>query len=884
MMNKGLQDAYVSHGQLVFGDVNKGGYVAKGYMVSLPSMENASASYLDELQHGMCSLVRSLQNERLQFAWSTGDDYQNHLLEYYQTTKSEVQNEWSKRQRSERFCRYTDRKLRSERLVIYSTRPLDCKAVKGDIEMLLESSAKSFEMLQTDLSQIIENLGGSVTALADSDLFEEYYRVFSPATNLPAEFEFDSARSVLENCLAGDASPIEKPDIGLYFDGYYHGMLSMKSMCHNTYMGMIQQLTGLAIHDYSVTMNVTALDVTKQITKIQSEANKLRTALTKSNNIQMSSALAMKEQKIARLMSNQIQPMNGQLIIAVKSKNRDKLQQKMSIIKSAILRMQSAQALECGFPTTARNLLRASQPGWSYDKYKDGTHYLEDINLCHLLPLSGSNSDSLNQAEAIYDGANGNLIGMSGFAGEGENASPQHIVCSGDTGSGKSNFLCDYISQVYSLYEFVVIIDFGLSYESLVRVLDPKVNPLIIEAKNNDVVFNYLDTRGRALIAEHLSDVVGVCSLMAHLEDGDPIKNILSRSVVQFYQDHFQDWVKANQDRFQDLSRDAVIIEQIRKSKSVTWEAATEIFLNKIKPDSEKLSKLRNAVTDSNIKDYQLREVAREELFRFSYSSMTPEEAPRHSDFQNWLELENLAEVAESDDIARLASDLATWCASDGRHGNLLDGVNTVSFDESLIYIELGNIQDSSAQLKEMSSYIVTNYIQSAIASRARSEKKLILIEELGAFFSIRGGAKIARNFYERSRKSNTCCISVAQSLSSLEHRDVVESMVSNSSTGIFFKQSGESEIEYISSAFRLPQSTRDTLRSFNKPNAQTGAPFLCCKKSGSTPTILTGCHIAHPEMLYLASSSGGQHEKRKADFDHDKELIDVVIEQASAE
>jgi len=877
MMSKGLQDSYVSHGQLLFGDASKAGYVAKGYTVSLPSMENASNSYLNELENGMRSLMRSMQDARLQFAWSTGDDYQNHLLEYYQTTKSKVKNEWSKRQRSERFCRYSERKLRSDRLTIYITRSLDWKDVKGDIELLPKASAKSFEMFQNDLSHLVHNLGGEVTPLSEQGLFEEYYRLLSPATNLPSNFKFDPAKTVLENCLGGDASPIEKPDIGFYLDGYYHGVLSIQSMCQNTYMGIIQQLTGLAIHDYSVTVNASALDANAEIAKIQSQANQLRTALRKSSNIQMNSALAMKERKIARLMSNQIQPMNGQLIIRARSQNRDELQQKMSIIKSAILRMQSAQALECSFPTTARNFLRASQPGWSFDKYQDGTHYLEDTNLCHLLPLSGSNSDSLHQAEAIYDGGNGNLIGMSGFTSEGENASPAHIVCSGDTGSGKSNFLCDFISQVYSLYEFIVIVDFGLSYESLVRVLDPAVKPLIIEAKNNDVVFNYLDTRGKALTAEHLSDAIGVCSLMAHLEDGDPLKNILSRCLMQFYKDHSQDWMKANQGRFKELVSDAVLVEEIRKTEQTTWEAAATTFQNRVKTDS----KLRDAVADSQIKDYRLREEAREELFRLSYTLMTPEEAPRHSDFQNWLELESLAGTTESENIVRLASDLKAWCADDGKHGNLLDGINTVSFDKSLIYVELGNIQDSSADLKEMASYIVTNYIQSAIASRSRSEKKLILIEELGAFFSIRGGAKIARNFYERSRKSNTCCISVAQSLVTLEHKEVVESMVSNASTGIFFQQSSESEIDFISSAFRLPQSSRDTLRSFNKPNAKTGAPFLLCKKSGSTPTILTACHIPHPEMLYLASSSGNQHEKRKADFNSSKELIDVVIDQA---
>jgi|GEM_PF-6678800 len=43
------------------------------------------------------------------------------------------------------------------------------------------------------------------------------------------------------NCFNGEGAPLSKPDQGFYLDGYYHGVLAVKSLPKTTYCGMVGQ-------------------------------------------------------------------------------------------------------------------------------------------------------------------------------------------------------------------------------------------------------------------------------------------------------------------------------------------------------------------------------------------------------------------------------------------------------------------------------------------------------------------------------------------------------------------------------------------------------------------------------------------------------------------
>ena len=89
----------------------------------------------------------------------------------------------------------------------------------------------------------------------------------------------------------------------------------------------------------------------------------------------------------------------------------------------------------------------AAIPGGSFDRYDDYTHEIDDVNLVNLLPIGGTAAGDLDEAEALYDGEAGNLIGIRTFSGTRGSESPLLAVMVGSAGTGKSLGVNDVLVQ-----------------------------------------------------------------------------------------------------------------------------------------------------------------------------------------------------------------------------------------------------------------------------------------------------------------------------------------------------------------------------------------------------------------------------------------------------
>jgi hypothetical protein len=74
---------------------------------------------------------------------------------------------------------------------------------------------------------------------------------------------------------AGSASPLEGADRGFFLDGNYFGLLALSTMPKQTFMGMMQIVTGLAVPNFRVVINCYPLSVEKEILKTEEEQEKL---------------------------------------------------------------------------------------------------------------------------------------------------------------------------------------------------------------------------------------------------------------------------------------------------------------------------------------------------------------------------------------------------------------------------------------------------------------------------------------------------------------------------------------------------------------------------------------------------------------------------------
>ena len=886
-----LIDGYLVDDLIVYGGIQKGGYVGRGFRIHPPDGENADVRWLNHLEDEMRVLLASLKDTaRMQFHWAVDSDYQRELLAYYEKTKQLAPNEWSKSQRNERFTRYwklmENRQLRRERLHVYVTSKIDSGALPKDggkrkqYDYVLDTSGRELAQYGELLEQIFGGLGGSVKRLTELDHFEEFYRYFnaSSADSPDIDFEtlYDPDKGIIENCFNGEAAPLSKPDEGYYLDGYYHGILVVKSLPKTTFSGMVEQLTNLDMLDYAITVNVRPLDVMKEIEKEEGAYEKLQNTIQHSPKLRMLAAMQKKGQKISRLMSNEVLPYKAQFILRCWDQDKAGLRAKLAALRSAISKLSGSKYYDPALPTSARNYFYAAVPGWCWDKYDDFSHYIEDANLANLLPVSATPTGDLADAEAIYDGANRNLIGVKTFAGRPGSEQPQHGVMFGMSGAGKSVNMVDLLTQTEPYYDYTVIVEEGLSYGNYTQTVADDAKPIIIQP-NGTLTFNYLDTGGLPLTSLQIANATALCQLMAgNCQDED--KNRLraarlSGAIRQLYRDYYDDWKRKHPEQHHGLVRQTVALQQWMIEKLPPGSTMLDAFVSF--RDHENLDERQSSfaqVTDHEIETALHQAPTTEETFRLSFANRGSTDMPTHSQLQELLSMD--AHGTDGEDSRHLAQLLEPWC-SHGNYGAILDGENNVDLRGRIAHFELGYIPESAPDLRAVGAFLITNHVRNEVMTRRRDVRKRVILEELSAFLTIPNGDRITREFYERMRKFNCWVFSVIQQFGRFYDSPVRTSVMGNSRMLFLLKQRDRQDLDRISEAFPLPEVTQAAISSFPEP--KSFASFVYYREDDRKPVIANGRNRASKEMLYATVSDGGNFERRARELKGDRDMVERI-------
>ncbi len=870
-------DGFLFDGMVVFGDPRKSGYVSCGFSIEAPVLENASLDFLNQYEGEFRGLLRMLTpGTRMQISWALDSNCSGALLKYYDQTHAGNLNAFAKRERSERFLRLSKRmeagKLRFHRVRIYFSSPF---SGKGDPEEILKAESQGFDVFESHLRGCFERLGGRVTRLDEDGLFEDMFKYCNPSqTNIEdIGILYDPSKSLMANCLTSEGNAVVSSDAGFFMDGRYFGFLILKSLPQATYSGLIQQLTSLPIHDFGIALNVVPLDTTREIEKEESEIERLRKGIRNGAQQRAVTTLNQRIQRVQLLAANEDVPFRVQMIIRAWDATQQGLQTKLGILKSAVTRMQLAKTYSPVFPLSARSYFRASFPGWCWDACQDFCHLIDDAPLSNLLPISGS--PAFGKAEAIYDGATGNVIGINSFMGENGSEFPQHALVAGMSGSGKSCFLIDLLTQTSPGYSFTVIVDNGLSYQTYARTVDPKCEHLIIKP-NGSVTLNYLDLRHEPLSPEFLVDAVAVAHQMAGKrqdEDSDRRRGaVLSRCMNQFYRDFSQDWLIEDANRFHEVGRYAAVLQRMdtggQKLPLIERHRRFNLWASKHEQEAEEAF--------NNVSEDEIQRISVDLIQRLSCAFMRADEAATHSRFQQWLELESMGDASDREEVGILATLLQPWCAEGGLYGRVFDGINNVNFKGSIVHLELGQIPHAAPDLRTLAALVITNQIRNEILRRPRNHLKRVVFEELGSFLLMPGGSATVSEFYQTMRKYNCWVISVFQQLQNL--KECGPSILGNIRLAFLLKQGSPQEVKLLADAFELPESASEALSRFPEPNREHGAPFLCWRNNAARPEIVTGFHVASPEMLYVSSSAGGHFEKRQEALAQYDDLMAGII------
>ena len=910
-MNVHIPDCYSVDDLLVFGDISHG-VICQGINVSIPDQSNVEADVLNALESDLRTFLANVQEgERLQVQFYKDSDYQRELDRFQRVTEKGDMCRLSRRQRTERYERYAARmaegRLIQSNLRFYISSKIHVQKFRGGLsrrahyERTVSAYKQSFDQRIQVGDQLLKSYGGGMKALDTTGHLRELLRYFGPSASklyLPEEILGDPHTNLMELARFGSASPLNGPDRGFFLDGQYFGLLALSTMPKQTFMGMMQIVTGLALPNIRLVVNCYPLSVDKEIIKTEEEQEKLeRSSENKRGRqpkLRVQAGMEKNALRVRRLMSNQVLPFRAQFIMLAHDETKEGLRSKMAALKGAVGKLGGIRYYEPSWEISTMNYYNAAIPGWSFDAYDDFTHKLDDVNLVNLLPIGGTPVGDLERAEALYDGDAGNLIGIRTFSGEKGSEMPLHSIIVGAKGSGKSLLVNDILVQTEPIYDYTVIVDNGLSYGVYTVCVDEGAAPIIIRS-NGNYTFNPFDTRGLPLNNESLSNITALLSLLIGGADS-PAKRryreaLMTSQVREIYADYYRRYRREQEAHLPQIAREALCVERWHKERSGDGDGFVDAFVEfqefqKASPDNacEWLASYSDADLSAFIENPKNDAL----LGNMVFAHFRPEDFPTLYEVQDEIQAQGRKRPAtsESEEYALLAKLLEIWLR-DGPYGPIVDGVTNIDLKKKIVHFELGKIKESERELLAVAGFLIMNDVRNYIMTMPRSMRKRLILEELSAVMDMENGPKIARDYWERARKYNCWVLGILQNFARLYEQNpgVTGAILSNSDQVMLLKSNNKKDLDLVSQSYPIPEITKDAVMRFPIPGGSgtdVFSGFGLIQILDGRPKVTLGRNYAHNEMLYVSSSTGSVFEERSKQLKNEPDIVAAIIENAN--
>lgn len=891
-------NGFFVRGLLVFGSLRRGGYVSKGFSLEAPDLSNSPISDLNLFQERLCLLLGSLhEGQRLQVQYYCDSDYARELLRYQSETER-CTNAWTRRNRNERFARYwramSERKLRRQRVVLYLSRGLEgvpprtAAARRDYYRNLLDQLETEFSQQGHLLSEIFGPTGARVIPMGDLDHYRHYRHFLNPS--LAERIDFDPADgfapelSIQENAWHSEGAGLR--EVGFYLDGHYHSVLVLTRWPRTTYPGIIQRLTGLRLLDYTITVNIEPLPVTREIAQEEKEHDRVAGDYKSEHKVSLLTVMERKQRKIAALMQGQSIPFQALFVVRVWDKSRDELAAKTGAIKQAIHAMNGAQYFEASLPATSKRFFFHTWPGWTWGRGRQWKLYAEHRYLADLLPVTSTFTGHLGTAEAIYDGGAGNLVGIATFSGKGASLTPQHAVLLGMSGAGKSVTVCDLLTQTEGYFEYTVIVEEGLSYGIYTATVEEGARPIIIQP-DGDLSINYLDTKGLPLSPDQLSAATALVARMigtASSEEREMLrKATIAKYIGLLYEDSFQEWAKRHPNDLLGVARHALALQRFRQERMAPGATGLEAFADFRDQPAEAREEATTRIEEGEALKFLKDPATSKEVRNLAFAYFGREEFPTHRMLQELMMLGPIG--AEREQVMELATLLLPWCR-DGNYGALFDGTSNVSLTGRIAHFELGYIPESARELKAAAGFLITNYARRHIMTLPRGVRKRLVYEEVARFLDIPGGPEIVSESYAQLRKFNCWTIAIVQQYARFKQSRIRPVVFGNSRQFYILRQNDRGDLEDMAADIALPEVTRHAIMNYPLPDHQTGpkySPFTYFHVDSVRNLCGTVHNVASAEMLYCSSSSGEHFDARARALRQCPNIVEGIVRHANA-
>ena len=905
-----LTDGHYIKDFLIFGQFDKTGFASKGFEVQPPDLRNGAIDTLHEFEDKLRRLLVTIRPPaRTQWCWSVNSDYKDVLEAYDQRTEKLAKNEWTYRTRKERYHRYVKRmeegRLRREKLRLYISLPIPGKVKISDLKTNEEKlhfydatlkGLESFFDTQFHLMQHIFGAGTQIKIMGDKEHYLHHAEFFNPSftyrTNNRVMERFSEENSILENSFKSSISGNERKedkDFSFFSDGFYHNLLTVKRWPQNTYQSIFFRLSGLRFLDYSITVNVIPGDIKKEIVMEEKSIERLRGDYRSNGKESLLNAIEKKQRKIRSLSSGATYPLQVEYIIRLWAESLEELSAKTSAVKAALNLMESSQYWEPVLSTQSINLYTQIVPGWIFGKYKAHALYAESEYFASMLPFSATFTGHLIEAEALYDGDNFNLVGIRNFIG----STPQHGGAFGMSGSGKSAFMCDLLSQTQLNYCYTVIIEEGLSYGVYTATMGEV--PIIIHP-DTDLSINYLDTQKLPLSSSQISNATALVSQMCGQADSAEQENLRYAMIMTYieriYQDVYDNWLKSHKGLLPEITSTAIACLDYKEKKMPPGASLVDAFL-----ELQELGKSNPAKHKELIASISMEDISRfvkgpdtKEIVRnFAFAWFNRDEFPIHSELQE-LMLASVNPAHDLDMVRRIATLISAWNAG-GAYGPLFDGTTNISLTGEVAHFELGYISEATPELKKLAAFLITNYTRNHIISLPRKLKKRYIFEEAGRLLNMPGGEKLISEGYAQMRKFGCWIVSIVQQYTQFKNTNIRPIIMGNSKQFFILKQADRGDLADLADIDRgginLPEVTQEAIMTYpspeNLPASDVYSSLTYYHLDQYMPLVGTCRNYCSPEMLYCSSSSGEDFDQRMREIKTYENPVTAIIEHSQS-
>lgn len=861
-------DALLLENLIVFPHV-----ASRGFSLILPDLHHGSPEVLNAFSQAFQGFLVQLPREmRLQVQTTRENDLGGDLARFKGHT-DEAPESWSRQVREERFKRFEDRikagSLFRQRVVLFLSVPLvhppswlaSPVGLSNRYRALLAQANQQLDQQAQNLGRTLAPFGGSVTGLDDAGHHRYFAKVLNPSLVHRPGFDplglFDPTRSVHSNCWTSEG---EGKPFGFLLDGHYHTIRVATRWPVTTNPLTLQPLCDLAGPNFRFTFNIIPIETREFIKQEERALLRLEGQYLSERKPSLLPALEKRRRRVQSLSGGLFRPFWGELLIHTWAKTSEEMRSQAGAMEHA-LQACGVQYFSPTLPTTHHRLFGQMWPGYPFGSYPHYRLYAESTFIPDLLLLRPSFTGYLEEAEALYEGVDGCPVGLRTNA----SGSPQHMLVFGGTGSGKSMFLQDFITQVWNSLGLLFLVDYGGSYEVLVRALDPTCQILDLRP-NASFIHNYLGAQGLPLTSEFLGGAAAIVSLMAGLSgerDDRLVRSVAADAIAQLYLHRFSQLEREQPERAMELARLTLAWEGFRKEDpSIDLLESFVDFRDWTLANPDEAQSKKMAISEDQIVHALKDRRVRHRICQMASAHLRPEEQPTHSELQDWLRLYS---AANREPLAlTISKPLKDWCKG-GANGSFLDGVSTVSFDGRVICWELANVGTEVPALPQIASHLVLTQSQRQICGRSRAIHKMALFEEAAAFLDIPGADTLMRRGYEQARKFNAVFVSVIQQYSRLRQLPIRASLMGNTQQFILMKQNDIADLKALAEDLGLPLSVTQAIQFFARPSDSGAAAFTLYGRQSPQPVCGVALHRPSPEMYYASCSTPTHVAARKA-------------------